>query len=206
MRKYLTFISTALLGAAFLTGVSAFAQDADDHPTTEDRPTTEDHPVQQNRRGGMNVGGNWFMYQNEDAMTADKLVRFELESNNTMPDSDRHSRIVLVCKNGKLEHSEFVPSIRMAGPNRPGFWGQPQMEVMVRVNDHHENKGWNWQGRALSMDKGTAREVIGARLVRIEFLGRRREAGPAPHIAEFSPEGLDLGTVHHACDISPKKP
>jgi hypothetical protein len=146
------------------------------------------------------------MFQTEDAMTAAKLTRFELDSNNTMPDSDRHSKIVIECKNGHYEHGNFVPAIRMAGPNRPGFWGQPQMEVVVRVNDHHDEKGWNWEGRALSMDKGTVREALGAHLLRIEFLGARRQRGPAPHIAEFSPEGLDLGQVRSACDLTPKKP
>ena len=206
MRKYFSLMTAALLGAALFTGVSARAQDQQQ----DDRPSTDDQQPQQQqapRRGnGQNVGGNWLMFSSEDPMTAAKLVRFELDSNNTMPDSDRHSKIVIECKNGHYEHANFVPAIRMAGPNRPGFWGQPQMEVIVRVNDHHDEKGWNWEGRALSMDKGTVREAIGAHLLRIEFLGARRRQGPAPNIAEFSPEGLDLGQVHSACDLTPKKP
>src|ERR1700761_5725823 len=109
MRKYFSLISTALLGAALLTGVSAWAQDQD-RPSTQDqdRPSTDDHPQAQPqqqgqqrppRRGnGVNIGGNWLMFQTEDAMTAAKLTRFELDSNNTMPDSDRHSKIVIECK------------------------------------------------------------------------------------------------------------
>ena len=179
----------------------------------EDRPgqpnTGPDNPPQSRgdeRPQAQNAGGKWWVFETEDKMTAAKLVEFQLESDNTMPDSDRRSKIVLFCKNGKLEHSEFQPSIRMAGPNRPGFWGQPQMEVRVRVDNKHDDHGWNWMGRALSMDKGTTRELVGAHLFRVEFLGRRRQARPAPHIAEFSPEGLDLGRMKAACDITPKRP
>lgn len=165
-------------------------------------------PPQQERpqQRGESAGGRWMVFQSEDPMTAAKLVTFQLESDNTMPDSDRRSAIVISCKNGKYEHAAFQPAIRMAGPNRPGFWGQPQMEVLVRVDNSHDNKGWNWEGRSLSMDKGTVREAMGAHLLRIEFLGRRRQAGPAPNIAEFSPEGLDLGHVKAACDLTPKRP
>jgi hypothetical protein len=51
------------------------------------------------------------------------------------------------------------------------------------------------------MDKGTAREMIGAHLFRVEFM---TPAGP--QIAEFSPAGLDLKLVKEACDLTPKKP
>jgi hypothetical protein len=197
MRKYLSAFSTALLlVAALVTGVSAYAQE----PGRGRGPDPNAEPP------GESAGGNWMVFQSEDAMTAAKLVMFQLESNNTMPDSDRRSKIILYCKNGKLEHTEFEPSIRMSGPNRPGFWGQPQMEVTVRVDNAHSYHGWNWGGRSLSMDKGTVRELIGANLFRVEFLGQRRQSGPAAHIAEFSSAGLDLAKVRHACDITPKKP
>jgi hypothetical protein len=74
------------------------------------------------------------------------------------------------------------------------------------VDNAHSEHGWNWMGNALSMDKGTTRELIGAHLFRVEFLGQRRKAAPAPHIAEFSPEGLDLHRVREACGITPKRP
>lgn len=190
MRKPLSGISIVVLLLAIFTVSSAFAQDRDPGPEPPDRGT------------GMSAGGKWMVFESEDPMTAAKLARFELESENTLPDSDRRSKIILYCKNGKLDLSDFRPNLRMSGPNRPGFWGQPQMEVTVRVDNAHSNHGWNWVGgRFLSMDKGTTRELIGARLFRVEFLSRR-----GPQIAEFSPAGLDLGRVRSACDITPKKP
>lgn len=193
MRKY-SSIFLLLLAAVFTVG-SASAQGPAGPP-----------PREQPQNQGQSAGGNWWVWQSEDPMTAAKLTTFQLESSNTMPDSDRHSKIILYCKNGHLEHSVFEPSIRMSGPNRPGFWGQPQMEVMVRVDNAHSNHGWNWEGRTLSMDKGTTRELLGANLFRVEFLGMQRRGGAAPNIAEFSPAGLDLGRVKAACDLTPKKP
>lgn len=152
---------------------------------------------------GMSAGGKWTVFESEDKMTAARLVRFELESDNTLPDSDRRSKVILYCRNGKLELSDFHPNLRMSGPNRPGFWGQPQMEVTVRVDSSHDHKGWNWvRGQFLSMDKGTTRELIGSHIFKVEFFASRRGA----QIAEFSPAGLDLRRVKQACDITPKKP
>ena len=197
MRRYFSVFSTLVVClTVLLAGVSALAQEPGP-PPNDDRQ----------QGAGMSAGGNWMVFQSEDAMTAAKLVRFELFSNNTMPDSDRRSKIILYCKNGKLDRAEFEPSLRMSGPNRPGFWGQPQMEVMVRVDNSHSNHGWNWfGGRYLTMDKGTVRELIGAHLFRVEFLAERRRMPPAPQIAEFSPEGIDRGRMHHACDLTPKRP
>jgi hypothetical protein len=75
------------------------------------------------------------------------------------------------------------------------------MEVTVRVNDSHSNHGWNWTPDFLAMDKGTIREMIGAHLVRIQYV-----ANGGSSIAEFSPEGLDLPRVAKACGLTPKKP
>ena len=75
------------------------------------------------------------------------------------------------------------------------------MRVRVRADDSHDDHSWNWvNGRFLAMDKGTAREVIGARLFRIEFT-----TPDGPRIAEFSPAGLDLKLVRNACDLEPKR-
>lgn len=199
MRRYLfRFSFVLLLITALFAGVSVSAQGPGPEPDQRG-------PERQER--GVSAGGNWMVFESEDVMTAAKIVRFELESNNTMPDSDRRSKIVLYCKNGKLDRSDFQPSFRMSGPNRPGFWGQPQMEVTVRVDNAHSNHGWNWiGGRFLTMDKGTVRELIGAHVFRVEFLAQRRRLPPAPQVAEFSPAGLDPGRVRRACDITPKRP
>lgn len=150
---------------------------------------------------GVPVGGKWMEYDAEDAMTAAKKVRFDLLANNAM-DRDSSAKITLYCTDGRLDLADFRPNIKMAGPNRPGFWGQPQMEVTVRVDNNHSEHGWNWvNGHFLSMDKGTTREMIGAHLFRVEFLTRQ-----GPEIAEFSPGGLMLDRVSKACGLTPKRP
>ena len=110
-------------------------------------------------------------------------------------------RVEIFCEDGNYKGANFVPGERIAPPNRPGFWGQPQMQVLVRVNDSHNNKGWNWTPDFLMMDKNTTRELIGAQLFRVEYLGSQ-----GPVIAEFSPAGLDLGRIAKACSLKPKKP
>jgi hypothetical protein len=74
--------------------------------------------------------------------------------------------------------------------------------VMVRVDDWHGYKGWNWvRGNFLSMDKGTTRGLIGGQIFNVELPTRSGR-----QIAEFSPAGLDLDQVRRACDLTPKKP
>lgn len=157
----------------------------------------------QDESDGVSVGGKWVEFRSEDKMTAAKNVRFELLSDNYLSeDPDYKPRIELVCSNGKYNYADFNPGIRLGPPNRPGFWGQPQMEVRVRVDDAHSDHGWNWiRDRFLSMDKGTTRELIGAHVFKVEIPGRR-----GPEIAEFSPAGLDLARVKQACDLTPKGP
>ena len=157
----------------------------------------------QGENDGAPAGGKWYEFRSEDKMTAAKRVRFELQSDNYLSESrDFRPRIQLVCTNRKYTSAEFDPGFPLGPPNRPGFWGQPQIEVMVRVDDTHHYHGWNWLGgRSLSMDKGTTRELIGSHVFKVEIPGRR-----GPEIAEFSPSGLDLARVRQACDLSPKKP
>jgi hypothetical protein len=157
----------------------------------------------QGESDGVNVGGKWYAFHSEDKMTAAKQVRFELLSDNYLSTSnDYKPRIELVCTNRKYTYANFNPGIPLGPPNRPGFWGQPQIEVQVRVDDTHRYHGWNWvRDRFLSMDKGTTRELIGAHIFKVEIPGRR-----GPEIAEFSPAGLDLAQVRQACDLTPKKP
>ena len=140
-------------------------------------------------------------YQAEDPMTAAKRARFELPAENT-ENSDEQARIILYCTDGKLNLADFRPNVRIGRPDWPGFWGQPQMRVRVRADEAHSDHNWNWvNGHFLSMDKGTARELIGAHLFRIEF-----RTPDGPRIAEFSPAGLDLNLVSKACGLRPKKP
>jgi hypothetical protein len=152
---------------------------------------------------GVSAGGNWTVFHSEDKMTGAKRVRFELLSNNYLSEDPTYKpRVELMCADGKYTSAEFNPGIRLGPPNRPGFWGQPQMEVMVRVDDAHSYHGWNWiRDRFLSMDKGTARELIGAHIFNVKIRGRH-----GAEIAEFSPAGLDLNQIKQACDLTPKKP
>jgi len=150
---------------------------------------------------GMDAGGKWTEYRSEDRMTAAKRFRFELPAERVERSDDR-AKIVLFCTDGKLTLADFRPNLKLSGPNWPGFWGQPQMHVLVRVDDSHSTHNWNWvDGHFLAMDKGTVRELIGAQLFRVEF-----QTPQGPEIAEFAPAGLELSRVQNACGLKPKKP
>jgi hypothetical protein len=157
----------------------------------------------QDEQDGVSAGGKWMEFRREDKMTAAKKVRFELRANNYLrEDPDSKPRVELVCSNGKYEFADFNPGERLGRPDYPGFWGQPKMEVLVRIDEHHDHKGWNWvRGHFLAMDKGTIRGMLGAEIFNVEV---RTRSGP--QIAEFSPAGLDLDEVKHACDLTPHKP
>ena len=154
-------------------------------------------------KDGVSAGGKWMQFQSEDKMTGAHKVRFELLAENYFrEDPDYKPRVELFCENGKLKLSDFNPGVRLPPPNRPGFWGQPQLEVMVRIDDTHAYHGWNWvRGHFLSMDKGTTRGMIGSQVFKVELPTRSGR-----QIAEFSPAGLNLDQVRQACDITPKKP
>ena len=157
----------------------------------------------QDEQDGVSAGGKWTEFRSEDKMTAAKKVRFELLSNNYMrEDPDSKPRVELVCSNGKYEAADFNPGARLGRPDYPGFWGQPKMEVMVRIDGSHDHKGWNWvRGHFLAMDKGTVRGMIGAQVFNVEV---RTRSGV--EIAEFSPAGLNLDEVRKSCDLTPHKP
>ena len=157
----------------------------------------------QDETDGVTAGGKWLEFHSTDKMTGAKKVRFEIQADNYFrEDPEYKPRVNLSCNDGKLKWADFNPGVRLAPPNRPGFWGQPQLEVMVRVDDAHYFKGWNWmRGRFLSMDKGTVRGLIGAKVFKVELPTRSGR-----QIAEFSPGGLNLDRVKQACDLTPKKP
>lgn len=161
------------------------------------------HGPNQDESDRMSAGGNWLEFDSDDKMTGARQVRFQILSDNYFREDPGYKpRVNLYCSNGKLKYADFNPGVRLAPPNRPGFWGQPQLEVMVRVDDAHYYKGWNWmRGRFLSMDKGTVRGLIGAQVFKVEL---RTRSGR--QIAEFSPGGLDLDRIRQACDLTPKKP
>ncbi len=157
----------------------------------------------QGEADGVSAGGKWMEFRSEDKMTGAKKVRFELLSNNYLrEDPDYKPRIEITCSDGNYKRAVFNPGARLGRPDYPGFWGQPKMEVRVRIDGSHDNKGWNWEAdRVLSMDKGTVRGAIGAQIFNVEV---RTRTGYA--IAEFSPAGLNLDEVKHACDMTPHKP
>ena len=157
----------------------------------------------QGEKDGVSAGGKWMEFQSEDNMTGARRVRFELLAENYFrEDPEYPPRIELFCTDGKLTLADFNPGVRLGHPDHPGFWGQPKMEVMVRIDDFHTRHGWNWvRGHFLSMDKGTTRGLIGAKMFKVEV---RTKSGP--QIAEFSPAGLSLQRVKQACDLTPKKP
>jgi hypothetical protein len=152
--------------------------------------------------GGVSAGGKWMEFDSQDEMTLVKSARFELEADNSLPGSQHNPKIILFCTGGKLTLSDFRPHAKIAPPDHPSFWGRPQMEVLVRVDDSHSRHGWNWvNGHFLSMDKGTTRELLGARVFKVEI-----PTPEGPQIATFSPAGINLDRVKQACGLSPKKP
>lgn len=158
----------------------------------------------QGEQDGVSAGGKWMQFQSVDKMTGAKRVRFELVSNNYFrEDPDYKPRVNLYCENGKYKQGEFNPGVRMPPPNRPGFWGQPQLEVQVRIDEFNTYHGWNWgpRGQFLSMDKGTVRGLMGAQVFNVALPTRSGR-----EIAEFSPAGLNVEQVRQACDVTPKKP
>jgi hypothetical protein len=157
----------------------------------------------QGESDGVSAGGNWLEFASTDKMTGANKVRFELQSNNYFREDPNYKpRVNLYCSNGKFKFGDFNPGVKLPQPNRPGFWGQPQLEVEVRVDDAHYFKGWNWmRGHFLSMDKGTVRGLMGAQVFNIALPTRSGR-----QIAEFSPAGLNFDRVRQACDLTPKKP
>ena len=157
----------------------------------------------QGEQDGVSAGGKWMMFQSEDKMTGAKRVRFELLAENYFREDPNYKpRVELVCEDGKFKLASFNPAVRVP-PNRPGFWGQPQLVAEVRVDNIHYHHGWNWEGRGrfLSMDKGTARGLIGAQVFNVAIPTRNGR-----QIAEFDPAGLDPQEVRKACDLTPKRP
>ncbi|MGZ7094667.1 MAG: hypothetical protein ACXVJ2_16725, partial [Candidatus Angelobacter sp.] len=83
---------------------------------------------------GVSVGGKWVEFRSEDKMTGHRISRFELQSDNYLSLSpDYKPRIEIVCTNRRYTYADFNPGMPLGPPNRPGIWGQPQMEVMVRI-------------------------------------------------------------------------
>jgi hypothetical protein len=151
---------------------------------------------------GVPAGGKWKEFRSEDKMTAAQKIRFELEADSLLPDSEAKAKVILFCINGKLALGDFRPNLRIGPPNWASFWGRPQMGVRVRVDNSSSRHHWNWvQGRFLAMDKDTVRQLIGAQIFKVEF-----ETPNGRQIAEFSPAGLDLAQVRKDCNLKPQKP
>jgi hypothetical protein len=150
----------------------------------------------------ISAGGKWKEFDSQDEMTLVKKARFELEADNSLPGSESNPKVILFCSDGKLELSDFRPNATIAPPDHPSFWGRPQMEVLVRVDNSHSNHGWNWvNGHFLSMDKGTTREMLGAQVFKVEL-----QTPDGPQITTFSPVGIHLDRVKNSCGLTPKKP
>jgi hypothetical protein len=189
--QFFTKTSLALAGLTFLAAVVSLpAQQGAMSPY-------------QDEGDGVSAGGKWMEFQSEDKMTGAKNIRFELQSDNYFrEDPEYKPRVELYCSAGKLKTADFNPGVRLPPPNRPGFWGQPQLEVRVRIDDTNAYHGWNWErDHFLSMDKGTTRGMMGSQVFNVELPTRSGQ-----QIAQFSPAGLNFDLVRKACDLTPKKP
>jgi len=160
-------------------------------------------PAENQPQAGAPAGGKWVEYRSEDKMTGAQKVRFELEADNLLPDSDAKARVLLFCVGGKLALGDFRPNLRIGPPNRASFWeGKPQMRVRVRVDNSNRYENWNWvNGNFLAMDKDTVRQLIGAKIFKVQF-----DTPRGRQISEFSPAGLDLALVRKDCKLKPEKP
>lgn len=200
-----SFFSRSILLSSLLfciIALSAYAQYRPGPPPDDRPPYPRDDRPSYDQGDRASAGGNWWEFDSEDRMTAVRRIRFEITSDNSLRDNRAvQSRIEIFCEKGKYKSSAFTPGIMLGPPTHPGFWGQPKMEVRVRIDNAHGNRGWNWNGRSLEMDKNTTREMLGAQIFRIEFLGRG-----GPEIAEFSPGGIYLDRFTHGCDLTPKRP
>lgn len=160
-------------------------------------------PAAESQVAGIPAGGNWKEYQSEEKMTGAQKNRFELEADTLLPDSDAKAKVLLFCVGGKLALGDFRPNLKIGPPNRLSFWqGKPQMRVRVRVDNSSSRHNWNWvNGAFLAMDEDTVRQLIGAKIFKVEF-----ETPRGRQIAEFSPAGLELALVRKACKLKPQKP
>lgn len=156
----------------------------------------------QGESDGVSAGGNWLEFSSTDKMTGAKNVRFELQSNNYFREDPNYKpRVNLICSGGKLRLAEFNPGMKLPPPNVIVF-GQPELEVRVRIDGYNGFKHWRWlRGRYLSMDKDTTRGMMSSQVFNIELPTFR-----AREIAEFSPAGLNFDSVREACNLKPKKP
>ena len=146
------------------------------------------------------AGGKWLEFDSKDPMTDVKRARFELDGDNPLRDSERTPKIKIGCENGNYLRSDFVPGVRVR-PDRPGFWGQPQLEVRVRADGNVDKHGWNWDGTFLTMDKDSVRRLAEATVFKIQLPG----PGTPDNIATFSPAGLDFARFESACHLKPKR-
>lgn len=151
-----------------------------------------------NQVPGVSAGGKWQKFDTRSPMTNASQIRFQLQADNPLRDSRSNPEVNIYCANGHYTGAQFSPNVRI-NPTRPGFWGQPQVQVVVRADDHHDLPKWNWNGRFLDMDKDTVRRLIAATVFKVQL------PGPEGYIAGFSPAGLGLDQFESACHLDPKK-
>lgn len=189
----------AFAKSAFLTGVFVWVV-ASGLSQAQSRPYQGQDEPREPKVAPISAGGKWLEFDSKDPMTDIKRARFELEGDNPLRDSDRSPKIKIGCENGNYLRADFVPGVRVR-PDRPGFWGQPQVEVRVRAGSNLDRHGWNWDGHFLSMDKDSVRRLAGATVFKIELPG----PGSPDNIATFSPAGLNLSQFESACHLKPKR-
>jgi len=176
-----------------------FAMSALSQNRTPPPPSQNQAPPPEPKVAPISAGGKWLEFDSRDPMTNVRRARFELDGDNPLWDSDRNPKINIGCENGNYLRADFIPNVRVR-PDKPGFWGQPQVAVRVRTDTKIDNHGWNWNGTFLAMDKDTVRRLLGANLFKIELPG----PGSPNNIATFSPAGVNLNQIESACHLKPK--
>ncbi len=157
-------------------------------------------PAQVAGDGTKSIGGKWMETASvEEKMTGKQRIQFELEADNFLRGAEARPRIILFCVGGKLKLGDFRPNVRLAPPNRMSFGGRPRLKVMVRVDNTHYNKNWDWvNGDFLAMDEDTVRKLIKSSIFKVQI-----DTPQGVQIAEFSTGGLNLAMVKQDCSLKP---
>lgn len=185
----LALVLLSLLCSLQFVSSAAFSQNAPPNPA----PVAGSNP-------GKSAGGKWVETAPvEEKMTGKQRIRFELEADNFLRGAEARPKIILFCVGGKLKLGDFRPNVRLAPPNRESFGGRPRLKVMVRVDNTHYNKNWDWvNGDFLAMDEDTVRKLIKSSIFKVQI-----STPQGTQIAEFSTGGLDLNIVKADCDLKP---
>lgn len=159
------------------------------------------------------AGGNWRAYDwnwpSGDPKVSHK-VAFELEADDPISfewlekgarrAGSGKPRITLFCIDGRLINTFLytpdapidIDTLRPVDRVKPSF---------VQADGKRRQHDWTWDLHFAFVDKGSARELLGAQSYQTETPGKQGTV-----VSTFSPTGIDLNWVLHSCGLTPAKP